>query len=88
MQSAPVSSQYKPAKSSQDLDRARPQAWKPPQTVALADAQTLLNIRQSRLTASVTLIEALGGGWNAASLGAPTATGAERAAQEDASRSR
>ena len=39
------------------------------QTIALADAQTLLNIRQSRLNASVTLIEALGGGWNAASLG-------------------
>ncbi len=39
------------------------------QTIALADAQTLLNIRQSRLTASVALIEALGGGWNAAALG-------------------
>ena len=39
------------------------------QTIAFADATTLLNIRQSRLTASVTLIEALGGGWDAASLG-------------------
>jgi NodT family efflux transporter outer membrane factor (OMF) lipoprotein len=39
------------------------------QTIALADAQTLLNIRQNRLAASVTLIEALGGGWQAASLG-------------------
>ena len=46
------------------------------QTIAFADAQTLLNIRQSRLTASVTLIEALGGGWNAASLGTSTGTGA------------
>jgi NodT family efflux transporter outer membrane factor (OMF) lipoprotein len=39
------------------------------QTIALADAQTLLNIRQSRLTASVALIEALGGGWRADLLG-------------------
>jgi NodT family efflux transporter outer membrane factor (OMF) lipoprotein len=39
------------------------------QTIALADAQTLLNIRQSRLVASVALIESLGGGWNAAWLG-------------------
>jgi NodT family efflux transporter outer membrane factor (OMF) lipoprotein len=39
------------------------------QTIAFGDAQTLLNIRQTRLTASVTLIEALGGGWNAALLG-------------------
>ena len=37
------------------------------QTTALADAQTLLTIRQSRLTASVALIEALGGGWSTAS---------------------
>ena len=56
------------------------------QTIALADAQTLLNIRQSRLTASVTLIEALGGGWTAASLGASTGSGAELAAQAAASR--
>lgn len=40
------------------------------QTIAFADAQTLLNIRQNRLTASVALIQALGGGWNAAVLGA------------------
>ena len=39
------------------------------QTIALSDAQTLLTIRQSRLTASVALIQALGGGWNASSLG-------------------
>ena len=54
------------------------------QTIALADAQTLLNIRQSRLNASVTLIEALGGGWNAASLGRSTGPGAEPAVQEAA----
>jgi len=42
------------------------------QTIALADAQTLLNIRQSRLTASSTLIEALGGGWTGASPGQST----------------
>ena len=38
------------------------------QTTALADAQTLLTIRQNRLTASVALIQALGGGWQAGSL--------------------
>jgi NodT family efflux transporter outer membrane factor (OMF) lipoprotein len=54
------------------------------QTIALADAQTLLNIRQSRLTASVALIEALGGGWHAASLGRSTGAAAEPAAQETA----
>lgn len=52
------------------------------QTIALADAQTLLNIRQTRLTASVTLIEALGGGWDAASLGASAGTGAALDAQD------
>jgi NodT family efflux transporter outer membrane factor (OMF) lipoprotein len=39
------------------------------QSIALNDAQTLLTIRQNRLTASVALIQALGGGWDAASLG-------------------
>ena len=39
------------------------------QAIALGDAQTLLTIRQNRLIASVALIQALGGGWNAASLG-------------------
>jgi NodT family efflux transporter outer membrane factor (OMF) lipoprotein len=54
------------------------------QTIAFADAQTLLNIRQSRLSASVALIEALGGGWNMASLGQSTGTGAQPAAREAA----
>lgn len=35
------------------------------QATALADEQTLLNIQQSRLLASVSLIENLGGGWSA-----------------------
>ncbi|HYM27733.1 MAG TPA: efflux transporter outer membrane subunit [Steroidobacteraceae bacterium] len=46
------------------------------QTVALGDAQTLLGIRQSRLVASVELIQALGGGWDAASLGQKNGTAA------------
>ncbi len=54
------------------------------QTTALSDAQTLLTIRQNRLVASVNLIEALGGGWNAGSLGTRSGTGAELAAQEAA----
>ena len=40
------------------------------QAIALNDAQTLLNIRQSRLVASVTLIQALGGGWRTSDLSA------------------
>jgi NodT family efflux transporter outer membrane factor (OMF) lipoprotein len=35
------------------------------ENTALADAQSAVNIRQSRLVASVALIEALGGGWDA-----------------------
>jgi NodT family efflux transporter outer membrane factor (OMF) lipoprotein len=35
---------------------------------ALGDAETALTIRQNRLTASASLIQALGGGWNAAQL--------------------
>jgi NodT family efflux transporter outer membrane factor (OMF) lipoprotein len=46
------------------------------QAIALTDAQTLLTIRQNRLTASVALIQALGGGWNAASLGKANGTAA------------
>jgi NodT family efflux transporter outer membrane factor (OMF) lipoprotein len=52
------------------------------QTIALADSQTLLTIRQNRLVASVALIEALGGGWNAASLGTASGTAGSLAAQE------
>jgi NodT family efflux transporter outer membrane factor (OMF) lipoprotein len=47
------------------------------QAVALTDATTLLTIRQSRLTASVALIQALGGGWDAASLDTPRGTAAQ-----------
>jgi NodT family efflux transporter outer membrane factor (OMF) lipoprotein len=38
------------------------------ENAALGDAENALNIRQSRLTASVALIQALGGGWEAAQL--------------------
>jgi NodT family efflux transporter outer membrane factor (OMF) lipoprotein len=38
------------------------------QTTALADAETAVNIRQSRLVASVALIQALGGGWDASQI--------------------
>jgi NodT family efflux transporter outer membrane factor (OMF) lipoprotein len=38
------------------------------QTAALSAAQTALNLRQSRLVAAVALIQALGGGWDAAQL--------------------
>jgi len=38
------------------------------QTAALANAETAVNIRQSRLLASVALIQALGGGWDASQL--------------------
>jgi outer membrane protein TolC len=40
------------------------------QATALADAQSLLTIRQSRLVASATLIQALGGGWSTQDLSA------------------
>ncbi len=46
------------------------------QAVALGDAQALLTIRQSRLVASVALIQALGGGWDAASIGTSRGTAA------------
>jgi outer membrane protein TolC len=38
------------------------------QTTALSDEVTATNVRQSRLVASVALIQALGGGWDAAQL--------------------
>jgi NodT family efflux transporter outer membrane factor (OMF) lipoprotein len=38
------------------------------QATALADEETLLSIQQTRLTTSVALIEALGGGWTTADL--------------------
>jgi NodT family efflux transporter outer membrane factor (OMF) lipoprotein len=38
------------------------------QTTALADAETAVNIRQSRLVASAALIQALGGGWDVSQL--------------------
>lgn len=38
---------------------------------ALGDAETQLTVRQSQLVASVALIQALGGGWNAAELPSP-----------------
>jgi len=45
------------------------------QTSALSAEQTLLNIRLSRLTASVNLVTALGGGWHAQDLPAPVPIG-------------
>ncbi len=41
------------------------------QTTALSDAEAALNVREGRLVDSVALIEALGGGWNAAQLPTP-----------------
>jgi outer membrane protein TolC len=38
------------------------------QTVALADEQSALTIRENLLTASVALVQALGGGWDASQL--------------------
>lgn len=41
------------------------------QTTLLSDQQAALAIQQSRLVASVALIEALGGGWSTTALPAP-----------------
>jgi outer membrane protein TolC len=41
------------------------------QTLLLGDQQTALSIQQSRLVASVALVEALGGGWSTAALPDP-----------------
>jgi NodT family efflux transporter outer membrane factor (OMF) lipoprotein len=41
------------------------------QTAALANAESAVNVRQNRLTASVALIQALGGGWDTAQLPSP-----------------
>ena len=41
------------------------------QTLLLGDQQTLLSVQQSRLVASVALVEALGGGWSTAELPDP-----------------
>ena len=41
------------------------------QTTALSDAESVVNIRQSRLVASVALIQALGGGWDTGKLPGP-----------------
>jgi NodT family efflux transporter outer membrane factor (OMF) lipoprotein len=51
------------------------------QAIALGDAQTLLTIRQNRLVASVALIQALGGGWEANSIGTTAGTAATLAAE-------
>jgi outer membrane protein TolC len=44
------------------------------QTLLLSDQQALLAVQQSRLVASVALIEALGGGWSTADLPAQIKT--------------
>ncbi len=50
------------------------------QAIALADDEAVLNILVSRLVASATLVEALGGGWNAAQLPAPSQMDSSRQA--------
>ena len=46
------------------------------QTTALANERAAVDIYGRRMTAAVLLIKALGGGWDASALGAPTAGGA------------
>jgi outer membrane protein TolC len=50
------------------------------QTAELANEETALNIRQSRLVASAALIQALGGGWDATQLPEPQPDRRERPA--------
>jgi NodT family efflux transporter outer membrane factor (OMF) lipoprotein len=50
------------------------------QATALTASQNLLSIRQNRLNASVALVQALGGGWDAATLGKESGTAAQLAA--------
>lgn len=47
------------------------------QTVLLSDQETAVNFRMQRMVASVQLIKALGGGWNAAQLPSPRAVQAQ-----------
>jgi NodT family efflux transporter outer membrane factor (OMF) lipoprotein len=49
------------------------------QATALSASQTLLTIRQNRMNASIALVQALGGGWDAASLGKPDGSAAQLA---------
>ena len=49
------------------------------QATALSAAQALLTVRQNRLNASVALVQALGGGWDAATLGKPDGAAAQLA---------
>ena len=48
-----------------------PGIWESIETTLLTDQQAALAIQQSRLVASVALIEALGGGWSTTALPAP-----------------
>jgi outer membrane protein TolC len=41
------------------------------QTIALADKRSAIDVQTRRMTASVSLIEALGGGWDASKLPTP-----------------
>jgi len=54
------------------------------QTTTLTNEETALSVTQSRLVASVNLIEALGGGWDVSKLSAPLATPTQPAAAPDA----
>ena len=47
------------------------------QTTLLANRQTLANLRTEQMTASVQLIESLGGSWNVAQLTPPKKSGSE-----------